>query len=290
MLRKQTILAFSLLILLTCSCILGIEIPVTTEPKTGETITESIDIAVPSSYETPMSVTLSFGAGTLQLLPSTGNSLLSGTATYNVVDFKPEITVTDNNVTIKQGNLKLNAIPTLNDKIKNEWNLALSAHPVDLTVKAGAYKGDYELGGLAITNLHIADGASTVDLSFSLPNQATMNSFRYETGASNITLNNLANANFQTMIFQSGAGNYNLDFSGTLQQNASVFIETGLSKLIITVPKGVPAEARFEGPLAQVTVKGDWLESGDSYTQAGQGHQLTFIIEISAGTVTLRNP
>ena len=290
MLRKQTILAFSLLILLTCSCILGIEIPVTTEPKTGETITESIDIAVPSSYETPMSVTLSFGAGTLQLLPSTGNSLLSGTAIYNVEDFKPEIAVTDNDVTIKQGNLKLNAVPTLNDKIKNEWNLALSALPVDLTVKAGAYKGDYELGGLAITNLHIADGASTVELSFSLPNQANMNSFRYETGASNITLNNLGNANFQTMIFQSGAGNYTLDFSGTLQQNASVFIEMGLSKLTITVPKGVPAEARFEGPLAQVTVKGDWEESGDTYSQTGQGHQLTFTIEVNAGTVTLRNP
>ena len=290
MLRKQTLLALSLFILLTCACVLGIEIPVTTEAKTGETITESIDVAVPGGFVAPASVTLSFGAGTLHLLPNPGNSLLSGTATYNVEDFKPEITVMDNNVTVKQGNLTLNAIPTLNEKIKNEWNLALSSYPLDLTVKAGAYKGDYELGGLAITNLHIADGASTVELSFSLPNQATMNSFRYETGASDITLNNLGNANFQTMIFQSGAGNYNLDFSGTLQQPASVFIEAGLSKLVIIVPKGVPAEARFEGSLTQISTKGDWQESGDTYTQSGQGPQLTFIIEISAGTVTLRNP
>lgn len=287
--RKQILLAIILLVLVTVSCVTGLEIPVTTELKTGETITESIDIPVPNSAA-PTMVTLSFGAGTLHILPSPGNSLISGTATYNVEDFKPEITMSDTSVDIKQGNLQLDSVPTINEKIKNEWSLAFSNHPVDLTVKAGAYEGDYELGGLAITNLYIADGAASVDLSFTMPNQVTMNSFRYETGASDITLNNLSNANFQTMIFQGGGGNYDLDFSGTLQQKASIFIETGLSRVVITVPKGVPAEARFEGALTQVKAKGDWQQSGEVYSQSGQGPTLTFIIETSAGTVTLQNP
>jgi len=117
-----------------------------------------------------------------------------------------------------------------------------------------------------------------------------MNSLRYETGASNITMEKLANANFQTMIFQSGAGNYNLDFSGLLQRDANIFIETGLSRLVISVPDGVPAEVNFEGPLSKVIISGDWQQSGDEYYLDGQGPRLSFIIETKAGTVTLNNP
>jgi hypothetical protein len=117
-----------------------------------------------------------------------------------------------------------------------------------------------------------------------------MNAFRYETGASNINMENLSNANFQTMIFQSGAGNYTMDFSGVLQRDASVFIETGLSRLIISVPDGVQAEVNFEGPLSKVLTSGNWEESGDEYILLGDGPKLTFTIETKAGTVTLQNP
>lgn len=288
--KKKILLPIIFLVLLSISCVTGVEVPITTEPKTGDTVTETIDVPAPAQAGTPTMVTLSFGAGKLHLLPGTGNSLLSGTAVYNVADFKPEITVTENAVSVKQGNIELDSVPTVNEKIKNEWNLALSNHPIDLTIKAGAYSGDFELGGLSLANLHISDGVATVDLSFTMPNFAVMNSLRYETGASDITLSNLANANFQTMIFQGGAGNYNLDFSGTLGQDASVFIETGLSRIVITVPSDVPAEARFEGALTDVNVKGDWQEEGEVYVQTGQGSKLTFNIETSAGTVTLRNP
>jgi len=117
-----------------------------------------------------------------------------------------------------------------------------------------------------------------------------MNAFRYETGASNITMEKLGNANFQTMIFQSGAGNYSLDFSGVYQHDASVFIETGLSRLIISVPEGVQAEVNFEGPLSKVITSGSWQESGDEYILEGQGPKLIITIEIKAGTITLKNP
>ena len=117
-----------------------------------------------------------------------------------------------------------------------------------------------------------------------------MNSFRYETGASNINMEKLANANFQTMIFQSGAGNYTLDFSGLLQQDASIFIETGLSRLVISVPDGVQAEVNFEGPLSKVIMNGDWQQAGDEYFLEGQKKGGRFTIETKAGTVTLQNP
>jgi hypothetical protein len=289
---KQTtkVVILSLLLAITISgCGINIELPFKTESKTGETVTESIQVPIPN-LNPPLDVNLSFGAGKLTLLPNPGPDLLSGTVTYNVADFKPELIVDDTGVTFKQGNLKINAVPTINSSIKNEWNIAITNHPIELSIKAGAYSGDFEFGGLALTDLHVTDGASNVNLKFSTPNTSLMNTFRYETGASNITMEKLGNANFQTMIFQSGAGNYSLDFSGVYQHDASVFIETGLSRLIISVPEGIQAEVNLEGPLSKVITSGNWQESGDEYILEGQGPKLIFTIETKAGTVTLKNP
>jgi len=280
---------FLTLVFSTSGCGIGIELPFKTEQKTGPTVTELVQIPIPD-IPTPLDLNLSFGAGKMVLLPNSGPDLVSGTATFNVADFKPEVTVDEFSVSLKQGNLKLNAVPTIDETIKNEWSLAIKNVPLELDIKAGGYTGDFEFGGLAIRDLHIKDGAANVKLKFSTPNTETMNAFRYETGGSNISMEKLANANFQTMIFQSGAGNYNLDFSGLLQQNASVFIETGLSRLVISVPDGVPAEVNFEGPLSKVIIQGDWQQSGEDYYLEGQGPRLIFTIETKAGTVTLQNP
>ena len=284
------VVILSILLGLTLSgCGFNIKLPFKTETKTGPTVTEIIQVPVPD-FPPPLDLNLSFGAGKITLLPNPGADLLSGTASYNVADFKPEIIIDDTGVILKQGNLKLNAIPTIDTSIKNEWNIAIASYPIELAIKAGGYSGEYEFGGLSLTDLHISDGAATVKLKFSTPNAAAMNSFRYETGASNITMEKLGNANFQTMIFQSGAGNYSLDFSGILQRDASVFVETGLSRLVISVPEGVQTEVNFEGPLAKILTSGNWKESGNEYILEGQGPKLTITIETKAGTVTLQNP
>ena len=283
------IFLLTLLVFTLSGCGIDLELPFKTEQKTGPTQTEAIQIPIPDA-PTPLDVKLAFGAGKMTLLPNPGNDLISGIASFNVADFKPEISVDEYGVEIKQGNLKLNAVPTIDESIKNEWSLALKNLPIELTIKAGGYSGDFEFGGLAITDLHISDGAANVKLKFSTPNTASMASLRYETGASNISMEKLANANFQTMIFQSGAGNYNLDFSGFLQQDSAVFIETGLSRVVISVPDGVPAKVNFEGPLSKVITSGNWQQVGDEYHLEGQGPRLTFTIETRAGTVTLQNP
>ena len=75
-----------------------------------------------------------------------------------------------------------------------------------------------------------------------------------------------------------------------MQRDAFIFIETGFSRVVISVPDGVPAEVNFEGPLSKVITNGDWQQSGDEYFLEGQGPRLIFTIEMKAGTVTLQNP
>ena len=276
-------------LLITSGCGIGIELPIKTERKTGPLQTTTIAIPEPNSPP-PLNLELAFGAGKMVVLPHAGEELVAGTASYNIADFKPEIRQGEHKITLKQGNLKINAVPTVNEKIKNEWSLALSDYPLDLTIRAGAYQGELELGGLALTDLHITDGASNVNLRFSRPNQEAMNAFRYETGGSNINLEKLGNANFQTLIFQGGGGNYHLDFSGALTRDAAVFIETGLSRLVIVVPDGVSAKAQFEGPLSKIIARGNWEQRGEEYFLPGEGPRINFTIETKAGTVTLKNP
>ena len=117
-----------------------------------------------------------------------------------------------------------------------------------------------------------------------------MSSLRYETGASKVTLTGLANANFTNMIFKSGAGDYTLDFTGELQQDASVDIQSGLSNLVIVMPQGTPTNLNVRGGLTNVNFSGVWSSSGNTYTIEGNGPSLTINIDMGAGNLELRNP
>ena len=100
-------------------------------------------------------------------------------------------------------------------------------------------------------------------------------------------MKSLANANFSTMIFNSGAGDYTLDFGGTLKHGATVTVSTGLSNLIVVVPDGVPATVTVEGGASNVSAGPGWNQNGNIYSQSGSGPMLTFVIKTGAGNVTL---
>ncbi len=143
------------------------------------------------------------------------------------------------------------------------------------------------MGGLSLTNLTVQDGAANVELSFSELNQVEMSTLRYETGASDVQLSGLANANFSILDFSSGAGDYKLDFSGELQRDASIKISSGLSNITIVVPEGVHAVVTVDSGASNVNTGSGWSRNGNVYEQDGEGPTLTFVIEIGAGNVTL---
>ena len=103
-------------------------------------------------------------------------------------------------------------------------------------------------------------------------------------------MTNLANANFETMIFQGGAGNYELDFSGELQNDAEAIIETGLSNIVVTIPEDTNVEITTEGGLSNIATRGEWQVSGNTYTLYNEGPKLSLTVEIGAGNLTLRTP
>jgi len=277
--NSKNLLFIAILALATLAC--GFTVNVPSVPTPGPSVTDEISVAAPKSEETRL--TISFGAGELKLSPGADDLLVEGTATYNIPNFKPQITENDGFVEIKQGDFK-----TLNvSDLRNEWDLKLGGMPMELEINAGAYEGDYEFGGLALTTLTIKDGASDVNVLFSESNPTEMSVFRYETGASNVVLTELANANFSTLIFNGGAGDYTLDFSGELQQDATARIETGFGDLKLSIPEDVDARVTVEGGAMNINHSSGWGQSNHTYTQDGSGPSLNVIVKMGAGNVTI---
>ena len=272
-----------ILVLAMASMACGLQMDLPQIPTAGPAVTEEVNVPVPSGSGTPI-ISLGFGAGELYLNPG-GEGLISGTATYNVEALKPIVSTNGSVVKITQGNTQgFNAIP---QDIKNIWDFKLGSSPVDLTIEAGAYKARFELGGLALTNLTIKDGAADVKLSFMSPNTADMGILRYETGASNVVVEGIGNASPASLIFKCGAGNYTLDFSGQLQNNITGHIEAGLGNVSLTIPSGVPAQVTVESGLSNISAGSGWQVNGDTYIQEGTGPAINLIVDIGAGNLTL---
>jgi hypothetical protein len=159
--------------------------------------------------------------------------------------------------------------------------------PLDLTLYAGAYQGDMDLGGMNITHLKVNDGASDTKIKFSKPNSGSMDLLEYNSGASNVSLSGLGNANFKEMTFTAGAGNYTMDFSGELQQDANVRIDAGVSAIKVIIPQGTHAVVSVDGELKDVNTRGTWTVESDTYSTNGSGKELRIHINMNLGSLDL---
>jgi uncharacterized protein DUF2154 len=253
--------------------------------KTGATETTSVNVPMPAAG-TVANVTLELGAATLDLSGG-ANNLVEGTIQTNVAEWKPTVTSSAGNVSIVQGKSE-NFLPDSSNTI-NKWNLKLGKAPINLTVKAGAYNGTLNLGGVPLRSLRVEQGAASSMIKFESANPEVMKEISISAGASNLTLSGLGNANFESLRFEGGASNYTLDFTGRLQRNATVTVKTGISNLTVIVPEGTNAKATLTGGLRAANAEGAWQKNGDTYALSGGGQTLTMSLEMGLGGLQLKN-
>ena len=282
---RRTALFIALVATLVTVACAGIKLPKVNKLETGPTVTKEIDVPLPDGDDA-RKVAIVMAAGKLTLKPGADDALVEGQVTYNVSEFEPQVITGDDEVRIEQG--KAEGIPVVQN-VKNEWDLKLGSAPMALTIAAGAAVVDIELGGLALTDLTVTQGASSFGLAFSEPNQADMDTLRINAGASNMTLDGLANANAQEIVFKGGAGSYTLHFDGDLMQDVDVSIEAGLGKIVIIVPEGVAAEVSFQGAMSDVDAVHEWQRAGTGYELEGEGRRITLQVKMGAGSLELRN-
>jgi hypothetical protein len=281
--KRVVIPIIIVLMLSTLACSFTVNLP-NVKVTTGPTETLNLNESAPAGDQ-PAHVTLQMGAGTFDLAGGAKN-LVEGSIRYNVPDWKPVVTRNSNGLTVKQEATGQVNVP--GKDLINEWNLKLGDNqPIDLTVQAGAYQGKMDLSGLKLTNLSITDGASDNEVHFDSANPTEMDELSYKTGASQVKLYGLANANFKTMSFTSGAGNYELDFSGKLQRDATVDIKSGVSQVTIIIPEGMNAKVKNQAGISGIDTSGNWTTNGNIYTVEGEGPTLTINVDMGIGSLKL---
>lgn len=280
---KPTLILITIVLLAsTLACGMSVNVPTV---DVGATQTLELDETLPTAADVS-EVTIEMAAGNLNIDP-TSDAKLSGRVDFNVAAWKPTITRDTGSLTISQGHNDGVGNVSGNDII-NDWDLKLGNQVVlDLTINAGAYKGRLDLSGLKLQRLEINDGASDGDVKFNVANPVSMEKLVYRTGASKVNLYGLANANFVDMSFDSGAGDYLLDFSGTLTQNATVTIHTGVSALTIIIPDGTHAIITNSGAITNVTPVGTWTVNNGRYEMGSDGPILTINIDMALGSLKL---
>jgi hypothetical protein len=269
---------------LACSFSYNFDFP---RVQTGPTETLAINEPALASGVAVTAVELTMGAGTLNVQGG-AEGLAEGEIRYNVATWKPTVTRGTDSLSITQGeNRGKIGLPGKGSNIVNDWSLRLGSSPMALTINAGAYQGTLALGGLPLRSLTIHDGASDATVSFDSPNPEPMDTLTYGTGASQVSLQGLANTNAQTIDFNGGAGNYELDFSGKLERDLTVNVTVGVSRLRLVAPVGTATQINVSGGLNNVETTGTWAHSGDTYSQSGEGHTITINVDIGVGSLEL---
>ncbi len=97
MFTKKLLIFIAAVAVTTMACGLNVNIPITTEIKTGPTVTEEINVPDPDPDAESVEVSIAFGAGELNIEPG-AEALIEGTAAYNVEDFRPKVETTDGDV------------------------------------------------------------------------------------------------------------------------------------------------------------------------------------------------
>ncbi|BAJ63349.1 toast rack family protein [Anaerolinea thermophila] len=278
--RYAFLIWLGLLMLLALAC--TIELPL---PEVRLIAPQTYEIKEPYPDQEPAELLIRMGAGELTLSGGADN-LVEGKVEYNVEGWEPEIQREGREVRVEQGVKSANFTRGVQNLV-NRWELTLGKRSMDFALEAGAYDGNLDFSDVPLTRLRISDGASKVRVVFNVPNPEVMRSFTYETGASNITLKKLANANFEEMTFKGGAGNFTLDFSGKLQREARVWIDSGLGNMTVIVPADANCRIVLSGGLTNVSTEGTWTIQGQEYRTKGEGPQLRIDINVGVGNLKL---
>lgn len=280
--RYALLILIGILMLTSLACSVTINAP-SVRSTVGPTETMEVNEPAPSG---DARLVIGMGAGKLDVTGG-GQGLVSGNIRYNVPGLKPAVKRNGSEVQVVQETDKLTN--SFGNDLVNEWNLKLGNTPMDLTINAGAYEGTIDLSGVPLTGLAINDGASKAKVVINSPNPEQMDTLSYKTGASQVELDGLANANFKNMTFSGGAGNYTLDFSGELKQDAKVTITGGVSNVKIIVPSGMQSRITVTGGLNNITPRGTWTVEDKVYQTHGSGPVLTINLDMGVGNLELIN-
>jgi hypothetical protein len=239
--------------------------------------------SIPLDGAESANVEILFGAGELDVRAGDADQLFSGFFRYNIDEWEPEVTYTDGTLTIAQESDEANwGWPPGN--VRNEWELEFTPEiPLEMDCDIGAGEGDLDLTGLELTAVSLDVGAGDFEVRFDEPNEAEMDQFVVNAGASKLEIVGIGNAGPEQAQIQGGVGDITLDLTGAWARSAQVDVTAGVGALSLRLPDNAGVRVEVEGGLSNVDVSG-LRRSDDAYVNDAYGEaDIELDISITAG-------
>jgi hypothetical protein len=192
-------------------------------------------------------VDLSYGTGTLRLLPADPQWLYNVRLNYVPDHDAPSVSYDTGSHSLhvssssKHGGHGVSIdFGDHSDHGDEELRVALArVVPLDIRFAFGAGDARAQLGGLSVKRLRIETGASDAQLSFNSPDPIPLDDMDVAVGAAGFKATGLGNAHVRHMTVKAGAGDVDLDFGGRWTGDATLEITAALGAVHIHVPRGV---------------------------------------------------
>jgi len=215
--------------------------------------------------EQNLEVNLRYGAGHFSVGPAEAGVLYHMRLEYDEDVFSPLAEYQDGSLRIGTESLG-RRFRLGNDRGAGEMELLLSRDvAMDLNMDFGAVKADIDLGGMRLTRLEMATGASQTFMDVSEPNRETMSRASLEIGAAEFTAMNLGNLNAEVIEIDAGVGSIDLGFSGDWQRSSRVSVDMGLGSLVLRFPRGLGVRLVMEDTFFTSLDSEGLVKRGDTY-------------------------
>lgn len=245
---------------------------------------QTVSVNRARSGESELTVRVKFGGGKFTLLPLDGDALYRASLTYDARRFSPVLDYDAERRRLELG-VGVERFGGKMDLEEQRLDVALGRGvPIDLSLELGAVQSTIELGGLSLSRVDLATGASETTVTVSDANPAACSRFTLQMGAAKLNVNGLANSRCTSFNVSGGAGEFTLDFTGDWGDVTAVRLElkVGMGSVKLRFPEGAGVELAMDKFLVDFSGPG-FVQTGRRYVSDGFDAATTKIsIDVSA--------
>lgn len=241
--------------------------------------------------EEELSVHVSYEAGQFTLGPATGNRLYHLRLRYDEDSTSPVHRFEDGRLDlgVERTASVRRAFPRGGDSdSRMELQLARGL-PIALDLQLGAVRTEMELGGIHLTRLNLATGASDTHLQVTEPNPVEMERAAIQVGAAAFRGQGMGRMNARSIEVDAGVGDVRMDLTGLIQEHTRVEVSMGLGSVRITLPRDVGVRLDRSTFLTSVNAPGLSRRDGTYLSENWESASRTVEIQVDAafGSITV---